>query len=231
MCRRLCAYFLVCTPTSTGVCLYSYKKSSKRSWRTDRLRAVGIRVHAGGWAVQPMHCCVSRESGREAREVEGQGGGGGRGDARADPVEKLHRRRKRTRNKLRGNSIKKGGCQSGLSWLPHPVLCAKFQKRPVPSLTCGGRLKRSTEACAVGGGFRQNKPSSISLSMHSHMHRLTNITETSITQKNIHAHKHTDKTYTSSTHLPSRPSVRETQQGARLGRICSMCCSLPKQGI
>lgn len=62
----------------------------------------------------------------------------GRGAARADPVEKLHRRRKRTRNKLRGNSIKKGGCQSGLSWLPHPVLCAKFQERLSPRSRVGG---------------------------------------------------------------------------------------------
>lgn len=72
--------------------------------------------------------------------MEGRGGGGG-GLPEQTLWKKLHRRRKRTRNKLRGNGIKKGGCQSGLSWLPHPVLCAKFQKRPVPSLTCGGRLK------------------------------------------------------------------------------------------
>lgn len=62
----------------------------------------------------------------------------GWGAARADPVEKLHRRRKRTRNKLRGNSIKKGDCQSGLSWLPLPVLCAKFQKRLSPRSRVGG---------------------------------------------------------------------------------------------
>lgn len=81
---------------------------------------------------------------RAGEESEGGGGKGGReagGAARVDPVEKLHRRRKRTRNKLRGNSIKKGGCQSGLSWLPHPVLCAKFQERLSPRSRVGGRLK------------------------------------------------------------------------------------------
>lgn len=42
---------------------------------------------------------VSPELGTRAREVEEKGGG--RGAARADPVEKnLNRRRKRTRNKL-----------------------------------------------------------------------------------------------------------------------------------
>lgn len=84
-------------------------------------------MHAGSWAVQLV-------------SVESQGGeeGGGGGAARADPVEELHGRRKRTRNKQRGNSIKKGGCQSGLSWLPHPVLCAKFQGRLSPRSRVGG---------------------------------------------------------------------------------------------
>lgn len=88
-------------------------------------------------------CTLCQSRAREGRE--GGGGKGGRegerrvgGAARADPVEKLHGRRKRTRNKLRGNSIKKGGCQSGLSWLPHPVLCAKFQERLSPRSRVGG---------------------------------------------------------------------------------------------
>lgn len=133
---------LLCMLTSMGMCMCmnSCKKLSKRSWRTDRQRAVGIRVHAGSWAVQLVHS-VSVESwgGERGRWRKGEEGGGGA--ARVDPVEKLHRRRKRTHNKLRGNSIKKGGCQSGLSWLPHPVLCAKFQERLSPRSRVGGRLK------------------------------------------------------------------------------------------
>lgn len=112
------------------------------------------------------------------------------GCQRADPVEKLHRRRKRTRNKLRGNSIKKGGCQSGLSWLPHPVVCAKFQKRPVPSLTCGGEIKMIDWSLRSGRGLRQNEPSSISLLTHSHTSKYCNI-------NNTHAHKHTYRTASS----------------------------------
>lgn len=125
----------------TGVCGHVCERPSKRSWRTDRERAVGIRVHAGSWAVQLAHS-VSIESragerGRRRRRKRGWRGVGVPPDT-ADPVEKPHRRRKRTRNKLRGNSIKKGGCQSGLSWLPHPALCAKFQERLSPRSRVGG---------------------------------------------------------------------------------------------
>lgn len=199
-CRWLGAHFLVYTPTSMGVCMHLCKESSKRSWRTDRQRAVGIRVHAGSWAVQAM-LSVSVESQRgkwERWRKRGGGEGGGGGLPEQTLWKKLHRRRKRTRNKLRGNGIKKGGCQSGLSWLPHPVLCAKFQKRPVPSLTCGGRLKWSTEACAVEGGFRQNKPSLISLWTHGHTKycNINNISNTHIQTP----------TLSPLLHLPGRPS-------------------------
>ncbi|KAK5870085.1 hypothetical protein PBY51_024746 [Eleginops maclovinus] len=85
-------------------------------------------------------CSLFIQCQSKAGEVSEGGGGKERrgGAARADPVEKLHKRRKRTRNKLRGNRIKKGGCQSGLSWLPHPVLCAKFQERLSPRSRVGG---------------------------------------------------------------------------------------------
>lgn len=43
------------TYTYRCVCMHSCKKPSKRSWRTDRQRAVGIRMHAGSWAVQLVH--------------------------------------------------------------------------------------------------------------------------------------------------------------------------------
>ena len=61
------AYFYRC------VCMHPCKEASKRSWRTDRQRAVGIRVHAGSWAVQLVHS-VSGEPGRDEREVEEKGG-------------------------------------------------------------------------------------------------------------------------------------------------------------
>lgn len=66
--------------TSMGMCMcmHSCKKLSKRSWRTDRQRAVGIRVHAGSWAVQLVHS-VSAESwgGERGRWRKGGEGGGG----------------------------------------------------------------------------------------------------------------------------------------------------------
>lgn len=37
-----------------------------------------------------------------------------------------------------GTVLKKGGCQSGLSSLPHPILCAKFQERLSPRSHVGG---------------------------------------------------------------------------------------------
>lgn len=139
MCRWLSNCFLI-APLSTGVYVFMCtcaKKPSKRSWRTDRQRAVGIRMHAGSWAVQLVHS-VSAESQGGEWERWRKRGEGARGASRADPVEKLHKRRKRTRNKLQGNSIKKGGCQSGLNWLPHPLLCAKFQERLSPRSRVGG---------------------------------------------------------------------------------------------
>ena len=54
--------------TSTGVCKHLCKKSSKRLRRTDKQRAVGIRVHAGSWTVQSLHTVT----------VESQGGKQGR---------------------------------------------------------------------------------------------------------------------------------------------------------
>lgn len=123
-------------PTSTAVCACTRAR--------NQVRGRGGQIGRGQWGSECMlgaglcSLCTLCQL-RAGEESEGGGGkGGGRGAARADPVEKLHRRRKRTRNKLRGNSIKTGGCQSGLSWLPHPVLCAKFQERLSPRSRVGG---------------------------------------------------------------------------------------------
>lgn len=89
-CRWLGAHFLVYTPTSMGVCMHLCKESSKRSWRTDRQRAVGIRVHAGSWAVQAM-LSVSVESQRgkwERWRKRGGGEGGGEGGCQSRPCGK-----------------------------------------------------------------------------------------------------------------------------------------------
>lgn len=61
VCRWLCL-----VPWVNGyICKHLCKKPSKRSWRTDRQRAVGIRVHAGSWAVQLVHSALrAREGGR-----------------------------------------------------------------------------------------------------------------------------------------------------------------------
>lgn len=78
----------------------------------------------------------------------------------------------------------------------------------------------------MGGGFRQNKPSSISLLTHSHKHtsKYCNITGTSIMHKtHIHITMHRQPS------TPPSPSARETQQGMRLvgwgGRGCSVLVS------
>lgn len=122
------------------VCINSFNKPGG----PGEQGVVGIKVHAGSWVGQCQALTV-KSTEENYKSVCWRGGGGGGWAARANPVEKLHRRRRRTRNKLRGNSIKKGGCQSGLSWLPHPLLCAKFQERLSPcSRVCvcaGGRLK------------------------------------------------------------------------------------------
>lgn len=128
--------FLTYMPTSMAVC------ACTRAW--SQVRGRGGQIGRGQWGSECMMgvglCSLFALC--QSRAWEGSEGGGGKvrreGAARADPVEKLHRRRKRTRNKLRGNSIKKGGCQSGLSWLPHPVLCAKFQERLSPRSRVGG---------------------------------------------------------------------------------------------
>lgn len=111
------------------------KKPSNRSWRTDRQRATGIRMHAGNWGVQLVHSMSAR-----AREgpVWAEAKKGGKGGQPEKTLWQKLEHRKSTRNELRGNRIKKGGCQSGLSWLPHPVLCAKFQERLSPCSRVGG---------------------------------------------------------------------------------------------
>lgn len=157
----------------------------------------------------------------------------GRGAARVNPVEKLHRRRRRrTRNKLRGNSIKKGGCQSGLSWLPHPLLCAKFQERLSPcSRVCvrgvgggGGDYNDRLSAPhrrgrGVWGGFsRTSHPRFLSIAhLLTHARKPTSkhcdITEDINNAQNTHkytgagAHTHTPATSTLYLRNPPPPSI------------------------
>lgn len=131
----------LCTCLHLWVCVHGARAHAR-----NQARGRGGQIGRGQWGSECMlgaglcSSCSLCQS-RAGEETEGGGGKGGReggSAARADPVEKLHRRRKRTRNKLLGNSIKKGGCQSGLSWLPHPVLCAKFQERLSPRSHVGG---------------------------------------------------------------------------------------------
>lgn len=76
-------------------------------------------------------------AGKRARELVEEDGGA----ARANPVEKLHRRRKRTRNELRGNRIKKGRLSIRSELVTPPYIVCQVSGKAVPSLTCGGRLK------------------------------------------------------------------------------------------
>lgn len=81
-------------------------------------------------------------------------------------------------HKLRGNGIKKGGCQSGLSRLPHPLLCAKFQEGCPLAHVCvcvGGKIKMidcSLQCPGEGGSATQVLPD-LSIYKHTDKHRQT----------------------------------------------------------
>lgn len=137
MCVQAAEGILPCTCLHLGVCVTLKTKPHKRLQRTDKEEGSGDQS-----ACREMGCAACALCQSWARDKSmGDGGKGWREGGLPEQTlwkKNLHRRRKRTRNKLRGNSIKKGGCQSGLSWLPHPVLCAKFQERLSPRSRVGG---------------------------------------------------------------------------------------------